>query len=99
MITEKKIHGKDDIGDGRVLAEFFAPWCSFCRAAEPILSDVEREFPETEFIKINTDECQDAAAAFDVRSLPTFILFEGGKERARAKGALNIAELRRMLRS
>jgi len=55
MIKERTIHGKDDIGDGRVLAEFFAPWCSFCRAAEHILSDVEREFPETEFIKINTD--------------------------------------------
>ncbi len=97
MITEKEIKTKDEIGDGRVLAEFFAPWCSFCRAAEPVLAAMDREFSDTEFIKVNTDTCHEAAAAFGIRSLPTFILFEGGSERARHTGSATTAELRRLL--
>ncbi len=56
------------------LKDFYADWCGPCKTQDPILEDVEEEYPGVEFEKVNVDEQQDVANEYKVRSLPTLII-------------------------
>ena len=85
------------VGDGRVLVEFYAPRCGFCRAAEPMLERLKNEYRGVEFCKVNTDLWSGAAAEHKIKSLPTFVLFEDGREKGRLVGAGKESALRSLL--
>ncbi|QLH81562.1 thioredoxin family protein [Halosimplex pelagicum] len=56
------------------LKDFYADWCGPCKTQDPILDDLEDEYGEVQFEKINVDEQQDVANEYHVRSLPTLIV-------------------------
>jgi thioredoxin 1 len=56
------------------LKDFYADWCGPCKTQDPILEDLEEEYENVSFEKINVDEQQDVANEYQVRSLPTLII-------------------------
>ncbi|WP_254273365.1 thioredoxin family protein [Haloarcula marina] len=56
------------------LKDFYADWCGPCKTQDPILEDLEEQWGDVEFEKINVDEEQDIANEYQVRSLPTLIV-------------------------
>jgi thioredoxin 1 len=56
------------------LKDFYADWCGPCKTQDPILEDLEEEYEDVEFEKINVDEQQDVANEYQVRSLPTLVV-------------------------
>jgi thioredoxin 1 len=56
------------------LKDFYADWCGPCKTQDPILEDLEEEYPEVDFEKIDVDAEQDVANEYQVRSLPTLVI-------------------------
>jgi thioredoxin 2 len=71
-----------------VLADFWADWCRPCRTMAPIFVSVARQMPDVRFIKVDSDAAPVASARYNIRSIPTLILFKDGAELARLSGAV-----------
>ncbi|MEW7289984.1 thioredoxin [Aquimarina sp. 2304DJ70-9] len=72
-----------------VLVDFFADWCGPCKVLAPILKQVKDELHESiKIVKIDVDKNQPLAAKYQVRGVPTMILFKEGKQLWRQSGVL-----------
>jgi thioredoxin 2 len=81
-----------------VVVDFWAAWCGPCRAVAPELEKLAHERSGAVVVaKLDTEAVPEVAARYGIRSIPTFIRFDGGAETRRASGAMPAAALARQL--
>lgn len=92
------VAGTIEINDIPVLVDCWAPWCGPCQSFAPVFEQLAAESePYIRFAKLNTENEQSLAQSWAIRSIPTLILFKGGKEVARESGAMPMQLLKQWL--
>ncbi len=82
-----------------VLLDFWASWCGPCRMVAPVLDQIAGERPDIKVCKINVDEEQELASAFQIMSIPTLMVVKGGKVVRQSAGARPKEQILAMLQS
>lgn len=85
--------------DKPVLVDFFATWCGPCQMMSPILDEVKSNLQDSaSIIKIDVDKNQQVAAEYQVRGVPTLILFKNGKQLWRQSGVVSSQQLTQIIK-
>lgn len=97
-VTDATFHAEVEQSALPVVVDMWAAWCGPCRTLEPVIGELaEAMAGRLRFAKLNVDENPATAARFNVRSLPTLLVLQGGREIDRIVGAQPKAELARRL--
>ena len=84
--------------DTHVLINFFATWCGPCKAMSPILDDLKKQMGEqVSIVKINVDKNPGVAAKYQVRGVPTLMIFKSGEQLWRQSGVYSAHDLKAIL--
>jgi len=80
---------------GFLVVKFYANWCPDCRRVEAAYRQFPERFPGLAFAELNTDENQGTARLYDVRGIPSFLVFEGGRlvDRLYSRDAKSVAQV------
>ncbi len=97
-ITTDRFHEQVIQSPVPVLVDFYADWCPPCRALAPILDTLAQQVDgEARIVKVNVDHEPALAQSYGINSIPTLLVFAGGREVDRIAGLLSPEQLRRKL--
>ena len=79
---------------GKVLVDFFAPWCQPCKMIAPVVEQIAGEQPALKVVKVDADNAQQLMAKFGIRGIPTLLLIENGEVINTQVGAASVSQVR-----
>ncbi len=84
--------------DTPVIVDFYADWCGPCQTMSPLVKAVAEKLKgKARVVKINIDKNESAAQYYNIRSVPTFLIFKNGKEVWRHSGTIDVRSLERQV--
>lgn len=94
-----KIEDKALLKEGKVLIDFWAPWCGPCKVLKPVVEQFADSTKDVNVYFCNIDEDSEMAAAFGIRSIPTLIYLNDSETKDRKTGIVSITEIEQMINS
>jgi thioredoxin 1 len=79
---------------GKVLVDFYAPWCGPCKMIAPIVKKIAEENKTVKVVKVNADESQELMAKFGIRGIPTLLLMNEGEIIATQVGTASVSQIK-----
>lgn len=87
------------IQNGYTLVDFFAEWCGPCKMLGPVLEELDSEYPDVDFVKVNVDDNMELAERFGIMSIPNVHLFKDGQSVANMQGFRDAASVKQFIDS
>lgn len=94
-----KIENKDLLKKGKVLIDFWAPWCGPCKVLKPVVENFANMTDDVKVYFCNVDEDFEMAASFGIKSIPTLIYLNDSEIKNRKTGVVSITEIKQMINS
>lgn len=83
----------NEISSGKVVVDFWAPWCGPCRMMSEVLEDLEKKHQDVKLIKVNVDDEAELAIKFNISSIPALLYFVDGELTSQTLGYMSLDTL------